>query len=319
MKSKWQLATMVASIFLAASAPAPAAEKVRAGILKMAALTDLWVAKEAGIFAKNGLDVELIEFRNGNEAINAHRSGSVDFILSIPGTAMTAVERGFDLVLLTQNETAKAQGPDAGSIMVLTGSAYQKLSDLNGKRIAVSALHSQMTVATSVALAKGGVDIGKVQFMELPLPSMGDALKSGQVDAIAHLDPWVTQLQTSGVARNLSWLYVDSVPEQPIGAWYATSTYLAKKKEIAMSFVKSIQEAIDYMKADDARARKNVALFTGLDPKFTETMPLNNWDYRIHPERWQATVDMMVESGELQQSHKVGEYFSDVASQFVVK
>ena len=319
MTSKFLIAVVATAAITAGSGPSLGAEKVKAGILKMAALTNLWVAKQEGIFEKNGLDVELIEFRNGNEAINAHRSGSVDFILSIPGTAMTAAERGFDLVLLTQNETAKTQGPDAGSIMVLADSPYQKLSDLNGKRVAVSALHSQMTVATQVSFTKGGADTSKIQFMEMPLPSMGDALKSKQVDAVAHLDPWVTQLQTSGVARNISWLYVDSVPEQPIGAWYATSTYLAKKKDTAMAFVKSIQQSIDYMKADEVRARKNVAAFTGLDPKFTETMPLNAWSYSIHPDRWQATIDMMVKSGELQQAHKVDEYISDVAKQYVVK
>ena len=319
MKSKLLVAALMATVMGAGCGSALAAEKVKAGILKMAALTNLWVAKEAGIFAQNGLEVELVEFRNGNEAINAHRAGSVDFVLSIPGTAMTATERGFDLVLLTQNETAKAQGPDAGSIMVLADSPYKTLADLSGKRIAVSALHSQMAVATQVALTKGGADMAKMQVMEMPLPSMGDALKSKQVDAVAHLDPWVTQLQTTGVARNLSWLYVDSIPEQPIGAWYATSGFLAKKKDVAMSFVKSIQEAIDYMKADEPRARKNVALFTGLDPKLTEAMPLNNWDYRISPARWQATIDMMMKSGELQQAHKVEEYISDVSRQFVVK
>ena len=319
MKSKLWVAVLVAASVGASSGSAIAAEKVKAGILKMAALTNLWVAKEAGIFEKNGLDVELVEFRNGNEAINAHRAGSVDFVLSIPGTAMTASERGFDLVLLTQNETAKAQGPDAGSIMVLADSPYKTLADLAGKRIAVSALHSQMAVATQVALAKGGADLSKMQVMEMPLPSMGDALKSKQVDAIAHLDPWVTQLQSTGVARNLSWLYVESVPEQPIGAWYATSGFIAKRKDVAMSFVKSGQEAIDYMKADEARARTNVALFTGLDPKLTEAMPLNNWEYRISPGRWQATIDMMVKSGELQQAHKVDEYISDVSRQFVTK
>ena len=91
MKTRFLAAALAVTMVGAATNVASAAEKVRAGILKMAALTDLWVAKEAGIFAKNGLDVELIEFRNGNEAINAHRSGSVDFILSIPGTAMTAL------------------------------------------------------------------------------------------------------------------------------------------------------------------------------------------------------------------------------------
>jgi NitT/TauT family transport system substrate-binding protein len=313
------LAVFAGALLALAPQVASAAEKVKIGMLKMAALTDVWVAKEAGIFAKNGIDAELVEFRNGNEAINAHRSGSVDIILSIPGTAMTAVERGFDLVLLTQNEAAKATGPDTGSILVLKDSPFKTISDLNGKRLAVSALHSQMSVSTKVALAKGGVDMTKMQVMEMPLPSMGDALKSKQVDAVAHLDPWVTQLQTAGVARNLSWLYVEAVPEQPLGAWYATSTYVSKKKDVALAFVKSMHEAIDYMKADEARARKNVALFTGLDPKLTEAMPLINWDYRIDPRRWQAVVDMMVQSGELQKPHKAEEYISEVAKQSVVK
>ncbi len=65
------------------------------------------MAKQAGIFESNGLDVELIEFRSGNEAIAAQRGGHVDIVLSIPGTAMTANERGFDLVLISQNETAQ--------------------------------------------------------------------------------------------------------------------------------------------------------------------------------------------------------------------
>ena len=75
--------------------------------------------------------------RNGNDGIMGHRGGSIDFVQSIPGTAMVALERGFDLVLLTQNETAKSAGPDAGSIQVLVDSPYQKLSDLAGKKVAV--------------------------------------------------------------------------------------------------------------------------------------------------------------------------------------
>ena len=317
MKTKLIIAALAAS--LVSLAPAYAAEKVKVGVLKMAALTNAWVAKQAGIFEKNGLDVELVEFRNGNEAISAHRGGAVDFVLAIPGTAMMAAERGFDLVLLTQNETAKTKGPDAGALLVLADSPYQKASDLHGKRVAVAALHSQNAVATKVALTAAGADSSKIQITEMPLPTMGDALKSKQIDAVSHLDPWVTQLTQAGVARNLSWIYVESVPEQPIGAWFAASTFIAKKKDVASSFVKSIQESIDYMRADEARARQNVAAFTGLDPKLTQSMPLNNWDWRIRPERWQATIDMMVKSGELTKPHKAEEYFSDVARQFVAK
>lgn len=316
---KFAYAFVALTLALSTAPAAHAADKVKAGMIKMAALTNLWVAKQAGIFEKNGLDVELVEFRNGNEAIAAHRGGSVDFVLTIPGTAMIAMERGFDLVLLMQNETAKAQGPDAGSILVATDSPYKSLKELEGKKIAVSGLHSQMTVSVQTALERAGVDWKKMQVMELPFPAMGDALKSKQIDAAAHLDPWVTQLTTTGAARNLSWVYVDALPEQPLGAWFATSAFLNKNRDVAMRYVKSIQESIDYMHADEARARRNVAAFTGLDPKLTEAMPIIRWNWRINMDRWQATVDMMHKAGELQQAYKADQYISDVARQFVVK
>ena len=95
---------------LLASAQDTKLSPLKVGVLKMAALTNPWTAKERGMFSKQGLDVTLIEFRTGNEAVAAHRGGSVDIILSIPGTAMTAVERGFDLLAISQNEVAKAKG-----------------------------------------------------------------------------------------------------------------------------------------------------------------------------------------------------------------
>ena len=102
---------LTAGLLLTLIAPAcaqqnPAPTPLKIGILKMAALTNPWTAKERGMFQKYGIDATLIEFRTGNEAIVAHRGGSVDVILSIPGTAMTAVERGFDLVAISQNEIA---------------------------------------------------------------------------------------------------------------------------------------------------------------------------------------------------------------------
>ena len=245
MRGASAVSAFVAGWLLASSALA--ADKVRASIFRIGASANAFIAKKEGFFAKNNLDVEFIEFRNGNEAITANRGGSVDILMSIPGTVMMAMERGFDLVLLTQNEVARAQGPDAGSIQVLADSPYQKLADLAGKKLAVSGLHSQMSVSVQTALEKAGVDWSKMQVMELPFPTMNDALRAKQVDAVAQLDPFTTQLRTSGGGRVLSWLYVDAVPEQPIGAWYATKTYVDKNRDLVNRYVKSLQEAIDWL------------------------------------------------------------------------
>ncbi|AMN45452.1 ABC transporter substrate-binding protein [Rhodoplanes sp. Z2-YC6860] len=308
---------------LFAAAPAAAQDQklapLKVGVLKMAALTNPWVAKERGIFQKNGIDVTLIEFRTGNEAIAAHRGGSVDIVLSIPGTAMTAVERGFDLVAIAQNEIAQSKGPDTGSVQVLKDSPYQKLADLAGKKIAVSGLHSQKTVAMQTLFKRAGVDVDKLQLIEIPFPSQFDALKSKQVDAVNTVDPYTTQLIASGLGRVIAWDYADSIPEQPLGAWFAKSTYVKANPKAIEGFTKSIKESIEYMMADPQRARAAVVSYTGLPADLVKDMPMIGWDYKVKASKWQAVVDMMVENGELKSKHNADEYFAEQIKPYVTK
>jgi NitT/TauT family transport system substrate-binding protein len=292
---------------------------LKVGTLKQSSLTDIWVAKQAGIFESNGLDVELIEFRSGNEAIAAQRGGHVDIVLSIPGTAMTANERGFDLVLISQNETAHAQGPDSGALIVLKDSGMSSVSDFAGKTIATSNLHSQRPVGTRVVLKKHGVDPSTMTFLEIPFASLPDALRSHQIDIAASLDPWTTQMRMSDYAKVVSWDYVESLPEQPLGAWFAKREFVEKNADAVARFAKSVHDACDYMNADVARAKQNVAAYTGLDVAVLMDMPLNIWSYRIDPAKWQAVADMMHDSGELQKPHKVDEYLSDIVKPYVIR
>ena len=293
--------------------------KLRVGTLKQASLTDVWVAKQAGFFEKHGLDVELIEFRTGGEAIAAQRGGHVDVALSIPGTALMAIERGFDLVFISQNETAHAAPPDSGAIIVLKDSPITTLAQLSGKKIAISGTHTQKTVAIQTLLRKVGVEANMFQFVEIPFASHPEVLKSGQVDAVASLDPWTTQMRNSGIGRILAWDYVDSLPEQPIGAWFVRAEFSKKNADSIDRFARAIRDTIEYMRADENRARLNVANYTGLDPALLKQMPLNNWDYRIKPDIWQAMIDMMHQGGELQKPHKAEEYFSDHVKPYIVK
>jgi NitT/TauT family transport system substrate-binding protein len=316
-----QIIGLAATLF--ATAPAAAQDQklppLKVGVLKMAALTNPWIAKERGIFQKNGIDVTLIEFRTGNEAIAAHRGGSVDIVLSIPGTAMTAVERGFDLVAIAQNEIAQLKGPDTGSVQVLKDSPYQKLADLAGKKIAVSGLHSQKTVAMQTLFRRAGVDVDKLQLIEIPFPSQFDALKSKQIDAVNTVDPYTTQLIASGTGRVIAWDYADSIPEQPLGAWFAKSTYVKANPKAIEGFTKSIKESIEYMMADPQRARAAVVSYTGLPADLVKDMPMIGWDYKVKASKWQAVVDMMVENGELKSKHNADEYFAEQIKPYVTK
>jgi NitT/TauT family transport system substrate-binding protein len=306
---------------LQASASAAEAEKkpINLGTLKMAALTNPWVGVERGIFQKHGLDVKLVYFNSGAQAINAAQAGDIDIFLSIPGTVMSADERGFDLVCLFQNEVAKKAGPDSGGMVVLKDSPINTLADLAGKTMGVGGLHSQNTVDAQVTLRKAGVDVGKINFVEIPYPVMPNALKAKQIDAAVALDPYTTQLQSSGVGKVLAWYYIESIPEQPLGGWFAKRAYVKKNPELIAAFNRAMKETIDYMKEDTERARREVVAYSGLDASLVRDMPMIARDYNVRLDKWQQVVDMMRESGELQKPHRADEYFSDEIKPYIVK
>lgn len=283
---------------------------LKVGIQKMAALTNAWIADEVGIYEEYGLDVELIEFKSGSESINAQRSGSVDIILSAPGTAMVANESGFDLKVIAQNEISQAEGPDTASIQVLADSNIEGLNDLEGKKVAIYDSRNQLVLGLKKIIKESGADISKVNFVEVPFASMGDALKNGQVDAISLVDPYTTQLVSEGTTKVISWNYVESIPEQPVGAWYARSGFIEENLEAVSRFYDAISASIEYMEEDEARSKQHIVEFTGVEEKLITEMPQIAWSNEFNADVWQQIVDMYVEAKELKKPHEVTEYFS---------
>ena len=284
---------------------------LKVGIQKNAALTNAWIAESEGIYEAHGLDVKLIEFKSGSESINAQRSGSVDIILSAPGTAMVANESGFDLVSIAQNEVAQAEGPDSASVQVLADSNIESLKDLEGKKVAIYDSRNQLVLGLKKIIEEAGADVDKVEFLEVPFSSMGDALKNGQVDAISLVDPYTTQLVSEGATKVISWNHVESIPEQPVGAWYARSEFVEENPEAVSRFSDAISASIEYMLEDEERAKKHIVDFTGVDEALIKDMPQIGWSNEYNADVWQQIVDMYMEASELKQKHEATEYFSE--------
>jgi NitT/TauT family transport system substrate-binding protein len=232
---------------------------------------------------------------------------------------MVARERGFDLVLIVGSETSQPQTPDTGSIVVRKDSAIQSLKDLKGKTIAIAGTHTQKTVAIQSLLKRNGVGPTDFNFIEMPYASQVDALRGKQVEVVASLDPWTTIFRNSDFARILAYDYFESLPEQPIGGWYARTEYASKNAEAMKRFAQSMCDVADHMAADPARARKYIAEYTGLDLALVQDTPLNKWTCKINLPVWQKVADMMHEGGELQKPFKIEDMFSDFAKVNVTK
>jgi len=73
---------------------------------------------------------------------------------------------------------------------------YKTVADLKGKKIGVTAPGSSTSIMASFVLAKGGLKPTDVSFIGVGAASGAlSALRSGQIDAIANLDPVISMLE----------------------------------------------------------------------------------------------------------------------------
>lgn len=305
---KLLLATMAVAVLMAGSAGADGLAPVKLGINKLGAMTNVWFAERSGMFKKNGLDLEIVEIPMTSQSIQVLQSKSVDIVLQIPGTAMVAKEQGFDLVLVGQNETAGTTPPVSNAILVPEKSTISTMAELKGKRLGTASPRGQAFAAVKELLQRAGISIDDVQMVEAPFTSHADLLRSGQVDAVVALNPYTTQITKAGWGRPLSWYMIETIPDQPVGAWWALRSWAEQHPQEIAAFQKTVKESHDYMNADPERAKKLISEYSGLDFELVDDMPLISWKSEIDPKVWQALVDMMHRQGELASAHDVAEY-----------
>jgi hypothetical protein len=89
----------------------------------------IWIAKDAGLFKKHGLDTEVIFFRGGQMATQALVAGDPP-IVNI-GTVVQAGLQGHDVVLIASSESAY-------NYSVVARPGVAKIGQLKGKRLGVA-------------------------------------------------------------------------------------------------------------------------------------------------------------------------------------
>jgi NitT/TauT family transport system substrate-binding protein len=113
----------------------------------------LWIAKDAGLFEKYGLNVNLVVIAAGTAAIGALASGDVE-ILGAPGsTTMISAARGLPFAIIG------TFGPAAWKLAAHP--AIASVQELRGKTIGISRPGTTIEFATRRALVKLGFTPGK--------------------------------------------------------------------------------------------------------------------------------------------------------------
>jgi NitT/TauT family transport system substrate-binding protein len=219
----------------------------------------IWVAKDAGLFRKHGLDAEIIFFRGGQMATQALVAGDPP-IVNI-GTVVQAGLQGHDVVLIGSSENAY-------NYSVVARPAIKRVEDLKGKRLGVSGFGSASYNASLILLKRFNLEPNKDVALVVAGPT-GDrlsAVEGGRIDA--------TVLTPSELPRSRKQGLIEVYDMQNLGIevqgnGFATSRALIKnQRETALSALKGYVEAIHYIHRNREETRKIVARYLRLtDPE----------------------------------------------------
>ncbi|MEC0202842.1 aliphatic sulfonate ABC transporter substrate-binding protein [Paenibacillus lautus] len=155
-----------------------------------------WFEEE---FGKLGVKVEWSEFQSGPPMTEAMASNRLDFagLGNMPIIAAQAADIQFKVI------SQSLHGQKNVAIIVPPGSTAQTLSDLKGKKIAVTKGSNAFNFLYR-GLADQGIKVSDIEIIQLQPDEAQPAFESGGVDAWATWDPYITLNTLTGKGKVLA-------------------------------------------------------------------------------------------------------------------
>ncbi|HZS00515.1 MAG TPA: ABC transporter substrate-binding protein [Chloroflexota bacterium] len=246
-----------------AAPPAPTHLRI-ASTAVAASMSPLWVAKDTGIYERNGLDVEIVNLAAGTLAVQGLLAGELDFAYNVASSLITANLGGADLVML-------AGGVNTMIFSVAVAPGIERVEDLRGKRLGITRLGTSTDFNARYLLQRYGlqpeIDVAFVQLNGNPEILTG--LHAGAIDAGMLSHPTVVQARQQGF-RAIVDLGTLGIPYQHTGVM-TTRRYAEANPDVVRAVVRSHVEAIHRFKTDKAAALDSLARRTQVgDPTLLE-------------------------------------------------
>jgi NitT/TauT family transport system substrate-binding protein len=213
--------------------------------------SNVWVAREMGLFTKYGLEVEPILFRGGQVATQALVSGDPP-IVNI-GTVVQATIQGHNLVLVAAVETKY-------DLIIFTRSGITQIEQLKGKRIGITGFNSATHYASIILARHLNAEVKDFTLIPAGLDTERIAsVQSGVIDA-TYLSSSAAPLgRRAGLVEYVS---IGDLGVEVQGNGFATSrAYIAANRDVVKSALKGFVEAIYFVYANKAAAQKVFAKY----------------------------------------------------------
>ena len=200
-KGIWQLAALLLCMALL---PVMDAATARADTVKIAHSTwvgygPLYIARDKGIFKKNGVDVDLIVMEDPKERFPTLMADKIQMIASTVDTALLYLKKPNDFQYVVAIDDFN------GGDGIVAVKDIKTIADLKGRKVAVNE-GSVSEFYLNVLLGKVGLKESDLNTVNMTAADAGGAFVAKRVDAAVTWEPWLTK----GKSTDFGHLLVDS-------------------------------------------------------------------------------------------------------------
>lgn len=230
--------------WLAAMAAASAQDKLVVGLLKTVAVAPIFIAQERGMFAAEGLAVELRFFEASNPIVAAVTAGDAD----IGATALLAsffnvAGKGGLRIIAVTNRGEPGFRSHAFLVSPRSHDAgFRRPAQFAGRAVAMPSTGGPPQYAVGLLARKYGFDVNAVRFIPLQsFPNVLAALKGEQAEATILPANIALSAEARGEARIIGWID-DEVPWQ-LGGIFAAGKMIDRRRGLIERYLRAYRRA----------------------------------------------------------------------------
>jgi NitT/TauT family transport system substrate-binding protein len=234
-----------------------------------------WIAKEAGIFKKYGLDTELIFINGSTRGIQSMIAGDIDFAGAVGTSAMNGAMAGGDVMIVDSLVNTLPY-------YIIGKSSIKSPEDLKGRAAATHIPGTSADFALRLALRKFGIDYSDIKAVMVGGASARvAAVINGQVDFTMVTDSGKIQGERAGLKVIIDMAKL-KIPFQ-FTCTVTTKAIIQGRPQTVANMVKSVAEAVHFFKNHKEESIKIMSKYTrGQKPAVLEGS-------------WVAYKDLLVE------------------------
>ncbi len=266
------------------------------------------LAEQLGEYKKAGIDIELVNFKGGAQALTAVIGGSADVVSGYYDHCVNLAAKGQQLQAFVVYD--RFPGLVLG-VSPRHANEISTVKDLAGKKVGVSSPGSSSDFMLKYLLAKNGVDSDAVAAIGIGVDATAvAAMEQGTVDAAMMLDPTATLLKAKYPRMKIlsdARTQADTLSiyggEYPGGALYGRADWIAKHDKETQALTDAIVATLRWIHSHTPEEimAKMPEDFVGPDKALylaalTNTIPMYSTTGRMDPKGAEAVLSVFSQS-----------------------